>query len=152
MCNSCGTGTLTLGTFSVASYWLVSQTRRLQQSDLLPLPPPLGKLVVTVTPQPLPIDEATAFTVTTTDAASGVAVAGATVLIHNFTARPSGAPVALQLAETGSPIRATATFHAGRSVDPITHETTFDKSPTFAVSAPGYETLLVSPSFAMPEL
>lgn len=40
VCSACGSATLTLGGFPVASYWLANESRCLQQDDLTPGPPP----------------------------------------------------------------------------------------------------------------
>ena len=40
VCSACGSAALTLGSFNVASYWLVNESRCLQQDDLTPPPPP----------------------------------------------------------------------------------------------------------------
>jgi PASTA domain len=40
VCSGCGSVALSLGSFTVASYWLVNESRCLQQDDLTPPPPP----------------------------------------------------------------------------------------------------------------
>ena len=39
-CSACGSASLSIGGFNVASYWLVNEGRCLQQDDLTPPPPP----------------------------------------------------------------------------------------------------------------
>jgi hypothetical protein len=151
VCSSCGGPVLTLGGFPVASYWLVSRGRCLQQEDLTPPPPP-ADLVVTISPPQLPLDVPTTFTISTVDSQTGQPVAGAHVTIRNFSRhtlpRSGGNPVPpIELPSIGSPQTATVTFHSGRSVDPITHDVEYDKAPSLSITAPGYTGVTVVPDF-----
>jgi hypothetical protein len=152
VCSACGSQTLTLGGFSLASYWLVDAGRCLQQSDVTPAPPPPppGTLVVTVAPPELPLNKATTFTITTVDNLTGAPVAAAHATVHNFTPHAGisgGYPVEAALTGVGSPITATVTFHAGRSIDDTGDhpKVVFDQLPSIELHAPGYSSVLVIP-------
>jgi hypothetical protein len=83
VCNACGVGILTLNNFQVASYWLDDIGRCLQQSDLIPVPPPppVPDLVVTINPPPR-LGVAENYVVTVLNSSNGSPVSGAIVTIQ----------------------------------------------------------------------
>lgn len=91
-----------------------------------------------------------AFTVSAVDSLSGKPVTTAQVTIHNYTRKGDAAPP-VTLPGVGSPITASGvTFHLGKSIDPVTHQVSWDKVPTIEVDAPNYSSVVTSPEFNIP--
>jgi hypothetical protein len=112
-----------------------------------PPPPPRPKLLVTLSPLGLPVRVPTSFTVSTVDSVTGQPVTTAQVTIHNYK-RDGTVAAPVTLPGVGSPITASEiTFYLGKSIDPETHQISYDKPPTIEVDAHGYSSVSTSPDF-----
>lgn len=148
VCGGCGMGDLTLNGFQVDSYWLVSENRCLQQTDLTP-PPPLATMKVVLNPASFPLNKSTTFTITTTDATSGAAIGQTTATINNYGITGNG-PIPQPVPGQGSPLTATTIFRAGKEIvfDGNGHpHPVFDLAPTISVQAEGYQSVKTMPDF-----
>lgn len=76
VCSCCSCPTLSLGGFTLASYWRNSVNNCLQQTDLTAPPPPPPQPAVSVNPFPVPLNKATTFSVSANDSKTGASVPG----------------------------------------------------------------------------
>jgi hypothetical protein len=111
----------------------------------------LGNLSVTISPQPLPFAVDTSFTISAIDRLTGQApTEKMTVAIYNYNSQGLPQRTAPIPPDGKSPLKVHATFHAGVSINPRTHERSLDKSPNVGINVPGYNPVVVTPGFDFP--